>query len=320
MDVTHGGGIFAAARQIGCDWRDIADFSASINPLGPAPQVRSAISKALDEIVHYPDPNATRLIEMLAETWKVEPECILAGNGATELIHFAARMWRGEVTLVIPVFSEFHRAFPGARLMTYGSELPDDGLLVLTNPVNPTGAASDLPQRSGISLVDESFIEFSDLRSRIGEALVLRSLTKFQAIPGLRVGALVGPVDMMRKWRQYREPWQVNVLAEAAALAALGDQEHYRRTREYVRTEQARLWNALASLPGVRLHPTQANFYFAELRYSADALCDYMLRNRLLLRNCSGWPGVRGEAVRFAVRTRGENDKLIALWRAFPCD
>lgn len=319
MAVTHGGAIFATARELNCDWREIVDFSASINLLGPSPAVPKAIIAALDQIVHYPDPYSSRLQAALANEWSVDPDRILLGNGATELIHFLARTWRIDATLITPIFSEFHRAYPTAPQNRW----PDEGFVITTNPVNPTGAAGCFRARRGPTLVDESFLEFTDLPTRMHEpnCLVLRSLTKFHALPGLRVGALVGPIDLMRQLRANREPWQVNVLAEAAALAAIHDKDHQRRTRDYVATERARLWDAFAGLERVQLHRTHANYYFATLDYPAAQLCAYMKTHKVLLRNCAGIAGVApSEAVRFAIRTREENDKLLELWRAFPCD
>jgi threonine-phosphate decarboxylase len=317
MVVTHGGNVFEAARLLHCDWHDVLDFSASINPLGPAEGVQQAITDALDRIVHYPDRYASGLQNVLAAEWNVDPDRILLGNGATELIHFLARTWPIEATLLTPVFSEFHRAYPDARLNTPGG----DGLLVTTNPVNPTGAASMLPDHSGPILVDESFIEFTNLPTRMHNGcIVLRSLTKFHALPGLRIGALVAPGDLIRQWRVKREPWQVNVLAEAAASAAIDAKDHHRRSREFVAAERARLWDLYQTIPGIRLTPTHANYYFAQLDYSAATLCSYMHEHKVLIRDCSGWPGVEGQAVRFAIRTREQNDTLLALWRAFPCD
>ena len=145
MRVTHGGGVFAAARELGCDWRDILDFSASINPLGPAPGVRTAIIAALDEIVHYPDPYGSRLQHALAAEWGVDPDCMMVGNGATELIHFLARVWREKVTLAVPVFSEFHRAFPDAAFVDVNAIWPDDGLLVYHESREPHGPGNWVP-------------------------------------------------------------------------------------------------------------------------------------------------------------------------------
>ncbi len=113
MNLQHGGNLFAVARENGWDWRDIADFSASINPLGPSPDVFRAICDACERIAHYPEREPRELQEALALEWNVQPESILLGNGATELIHFLSRMQRFmKVNLVPPVFTEFHRAFP----------------------------------------------------------------------------------------------------------------------------------------------------------------------------------------------------------------
>jgi threonine-phosphate decarboxylase len=316
MHVTHGGRLFEAARELGCDWRQILDFSASINPLGPAPGVREAIVAALDEIMHYPDPDGTRLKHALAEQWSIDPECILIGNGATELIHFVARVWGDGVTLAVPVFSEFHRAFPDAALVSVNAAWPDDGLLVYTNPVNPTGEAIEYRDRRGPTLIDESFIEFTDLRSCLGHALVLRSLTKFHALPGLRVGALAGPADLIRRWREKREPWQLNVLAEAAALVAIHAREHHRLTREYVRDERERVIASLEQLRPGSTRPSLANYILMRVPSGLSTVITAQFRkHRILVRDCGGWPGVPDGCLRLAIRTREENDRLLECWK-----
>ena len=319
MVISHGGAVFAMARERGWAWRDVLDFSASINPLGPAPGVRASIENAIDEIVHYPDPYASRLVRALSDEWNVEPDCILAGNGATDLIHFVARTLRADkVTLVVPTFSEFHRAWPHASHVHTDDRWPDEGLLVLTNPNNPTGQPMHVPERRGLTLIDESFIEFTGWQSAIGSGcLVLRSLTKFQGIPGLRVGALAGPPDLMRSLRARREPWQVNVLAEAAALAALSDVEHARQTREYIARESERVAAAVSGFEGVSVAPPTANYVFARLSYPSEGLAQHLMEQRILIRVCSGMPGIEGEAVRFAIRKREDNDRLLEAWRNF---
>jgi threonine-phosphate decarboxylase len=325
MAVTHGGNLFEVSRERGWDWRDVLDFSASINPLGPAPAVADAIRSAIGKIEHYPEREPALLRRALADLWRIDDGCILLGNGATELLHFFARIERVErVTLAIPAFSEFHRAYPQAATVRADDprSWPDDGLLVLTQPNNPTGQAM-CPQALGRPqpvLIDESFLEFTGLPSAAGPGLfVLRSLTKFYALPGLRVGALIARPDVVARWRELREPWQVNVLAEEAALAAIADLDHARRTLEFVEAERAWLFSQLQSLSGVQPFPSTANYLFVRLAYAASALCSYFLASKILIRNCTGTPGVQGEAVRIAVRTRTENEKLIACWKEFSC-
>lgn len=320
MTVTHGGNIFEIARERHWDWRDVADFSASINPLGPAPGVAGAIRGALDRIVHYPEREPATLRRALGELWGVDEDRILLGNGATELLHWFARVVpHDRVTLAVPVFSEFHRAYPNASFVSADdpTSWPEDGLLVLTQPLNPTGAAIDARARSPL-LVDESFLDFTALASAAAtrsDIWVLRSLTKFYALPGLRAGALIGPPDEVARLRAVREPWQVNVLAEAAALAAVSDRDHARHTLAFVESERDHL---AANLP-VRPDPSVANYLFIRLPHDAAPLCAFLLERKILVRDCTGTPGVDGSAIRVAVRTRGENDRLIAAWKEFAC-
>jgi threonine-phosphate decarboxylase len=311
--ITHGGNLFAVARQRGWDWREVLEFSASINPLGPSPRVRPAIEAAIDRIVHYPDRYGDRLAERLAAEWNVAPEQVLVGNGATDLIHFLARTYP-QAALVVPTFSEFHRAWPEAPWIRHDKPWPHDRLVVITRPNNPTGAMPRI-NHTGPMLIDESFIDFSDERSMCGQSLVLRSLTKFYAMPGLRVGALVGPADVIARLKEKREPWQLNVLAEAAAIAALDDREHAQASRQFVRAERARMMCALSTLADPI--ESAANYIYARVAYPSAALCEWMLEDRILIRDCSNWPGCEGEAVRVAIRSREDNDRLIARWKEF---
>jgi threonine-phosphate decarboxylase len=313
MTIAHGGDLFAIARRRGWDWREVLDFSASINPLGPSPRVYDAIRGAMDRIAHYPEQRSERLERALAALWNVEPESILLGNGATELIHFLARVEeRSDLVLVVPTFSEFLRVYSQARQVDWHEpgSWPERGMLVVTNPNNPLGAFHDLdPQRP--MLVDESFIDFSGRESLAGRIhrhlVVLRSLTKFYALPGLRVGAVVAHPDRIRRWHELRPPWEVNVLAEEAALAAVSDAEHARRSREFVASERAWLSASLVGLPGLRPQPSCVNYLLVDCASSAAALCGFALERKVLLRR------IGDRQVRIAVRTRPENERLLEV-------
>ncbi|MFL6416727.1 MAG: pyridoxal phosphate-dependent aminotransferase [Bryobacteraceae bacterium] len=333
--MTHGGDIFAIAARRGWDWREVADFSASINPLGPAPGVRAAICQAIDRIQHYPEREPRRLREALAQKWRVDPDSILLGNGATELIFFLARVFQNRpVSFAAPVFSEFHRAFPRARLARLSDETtwPNTEMLVVTRPANPTGTNTDLSvlrrrlgQSSEPLIVDESFLEFSQatssstLLSEFPTLVLLRSLTKFYALPGLRLGALVADASVVAEWRKQREPWQVNVLAEEAAFAAIADEEHARKTVAFVRDERNFLRAEIETIPGAIVHPSEANFIYVTLTGRAHDLVEHFRDKKILVRDCTGWPGLPDEAIRIAVRTRDENERLLKTWKEFSC-
>lgn len=319
--VTHGGNIFAVARQHNWDWRDILDFSASINPLGPSPAVSTALCRAVERITHYPERDGAELRRTLSHAWLVDERLITVGNGATELLFFLSRLLSGEsVTLALPVFSEFHRAFPSAAFadVTDPGTWPDKGLLVLTRPVNPTGFTLPLEwiaQCPAAILVDESFIDFSNhpsaatLLDTRPNVMVLRSLTKFYAIPGLRAGALLTSRDLSPQ----REPWQLNALAEQAAIAAVEDTAHANRTREFIHTEREWL-RAQLNAPA-----SDANFLHIPLARPAAPLTAALLNHKILIRDCAGWPGVDPQSVRIAVRTREQNERLLSAWRKIEC-
>jgi threonine-phosphate decarboxylase len=320
VNITHGGDVFSIARQRGWDWREVLDLSASINPLGPPPGVHAAIQGALDRIVHYPERSSGLLADRLGALWNVDPACILLGNGATDLLHFYARVMPQPATLVVPTFSEFHRAWPDAKLVRWDAPHSWSGndLLVMTRPNNPLGFVSSVPDTDRPLLIDESFLDFTNADSamaKLPNILVLRSLTKFYALPGLRIGALVGSVGQLRK---LREPWQVNVLAEAAALAAIEDRGYADRSQIFIATERAWIWDKLQKLPRIRPVPSCAN-YFLVYHDGAEALCRWLLERKVLLRDQTGTPGIDGECFRFAIRTRPENDRFLTLLEEYLC-
>jgi len=337
----HGGRVLEFARERRLDFRDVLDFSASINPLGPSPLVLERMREALERVRVYPDEFGGRLVGRLSEVLSVPRETILAGNGATDLLYFWTRTIRPRrAALLVPTFVECRKALEsvGADVVPVQMEpdcrLPlittDVDVVMLTNPNNPSGVyarpeqildwISSLPQRAHV-FVDEAFVEFtgqpslaSAIRSH-AKLWILRSMTKFYAIPGLRLGYLIGSgVDALRP---YREPWQVNVLAEVAGLAALDDVQHAEQSLKLVQRERLWIWKQLRELPAIRSFPTNANYFLARCgndealgRLQADLKAE-----NALIRDCRGIEGLSGPYFRFAVRTRPENELLLAHLR-----
>ena len=348
---AHGGNVFAVARALGIPPEDILDFSASINPLGLAPAVKEAVIAALERLVHYPDSGAPGLQEALAGHHEVSSENVAVANGSTELIYLLPRLLSGRRALIVaPPFGEYAHALALHGWETgYFALKPEDGFaldlnalakslaegwdaLFLCNPNNPAGtllscaevaAVLDLCRVSGTFLVlDEAFIDFREEQSAKhlliqGGGMVLRSMTKFFAIPGLRLGYALGTADVIRRLKALQGPWSVNTLAQAAGIAALADVTFRNRTLELVRKETEFLLAGLASFPALTVFPTAANYLLVKIGngISAGELRDRLLLQRILIRDCGNFEGLDGSFFRIAVRTRPENIGLLAAVR-----
>ena len=347
---THGGQVFAAARLQGVSPDNILDFSANINPLGPSPKALQRLRRDLALIRFYPDAENRELRDVVANQAAIDDECILFGNGATALLHLIPRVLKPRTAVVLePGFSEYSTALERqncriARLLLRpeaGFQLnraalfdvlrrtrPD--VLVLGNPNNPTGTVLPSPliselisfcsRRRIYLLVDESFIDFTPYPSRVADAakhshvVVVRSLTKFWALAGLRIGYLVAHKTLVEKLSARSEPWSVNTLASAAAAESLRDWKYRDRTLRLIRRERAFLVKQLARLAWLETYPSETNFLL--VRITAPGLTSTYLRERLqerniLIRDGSSFPGLGRRHFRIAIRGHSDNQRLI---------
>jgi len=349
MEHGHGGNIRSAARRSGRDADSIIDFSASINPLGLSPMAREAVIASIDSVRSYPDPEMPGLISALSSFHGIPPENILAGNGSTELIYLIPRALKPERALVVaPAFSEYAAALrlAGCKIDYIELEMRDnfqpvvraitdrlDGghdMLWIANPGNPVGnvlprpdmvrLVSEAENKGVLVVVDEAFIDFSEPDSVKDRALssdrliVLRSLTKFYAIAGLRVGYLFGSEAIVNKLAGQKEPWSVNCLGEAAAIASLRDEDYRQATFALIEGERDFLFGAICSIALMRPFNSGANYIFVRLDndMSASELCERLLMEEgLLVRDCSNFQGLDNRYIRVAVRKREDNMRLI---------
>jgi threonine-phosphate decarboxylase len=143
--------------------------------------------------------------------------------------------------------------------------------------------------------------------------IVLRSMTKFFGIPGLRLGYALSSSTMAERLDAMGGPWSVNTLALAAGVAALQDSEHNLRTVEYIRQERHNLYDCLTELKQLKVYPSSANFILVEIidGMSAMELRDRLMNQRMLIRDCSNFLGLSPRFFRIAVRTTEENERLV---------
>jgi L-threonine-O-3-phosphate decarboxylase len=346
----HGGNLAWASVLAGCPPDLILDFSASINPLGPPQSAIAAIERGLEALTAYPDPNYWQLRAALAHSHNLSPGWVLPGNGSAELLTWACwELSQQEATyLVTPAFSDYGRALSTfgativrcpirgltARAAESDCPLPvmmdkrEKGKgLILNNPHNPTGkmwtTEAILPYLKEFDLVvvDEAFMDFltpDRQQSLIGmveqykNLVVLRSLTKFYSLPGLRLGYAIAHPERLKRWQSWRDPWPVNVLAAAAGVAAIQDTVFQQQTWQWLAAAKTELYRTLLSLEG--LHPLEgaANFLLVRSEQLSSRIQERLLKqHRILIRDCLSFPELGDRYFRIAVRTSAENQRLL---------
>lgn len=347
----HGGNVYKISRERRIPVDRFLDFSASINPLGFPASGRRAIRSALKQIVHYPDPDCWKLRQELAQQCGVDPDRILVGNGSTELIHLLPRALSIASALIVgPTFEEYAYALTDAGssvqyvhakqedrfrpplkevLRQFSAKGANFDAVFLCNPNNPTGQAmtrrsvrelADAVERQrGWLIVDEAFIDYGPAHSAISmlneypHMILLRSLTKFYAMPGLRIGYLACASKVVERLKDRQPPWSVNSLAQEVSCAVLRDQAYVIKSRTFMQGERSRFMCELRSLSGLRVYPSAANFVLIELpaMTSAGEVTERLISERLLVRDCSTLPGLTSRMIRVAIRTSKENRRVI---------
>lgn len=353
MVQEHGGDIYHYSSLLGIRPGEIIDFSASINPLGPSKLVKEVLLNLGIAVVNYPDPSCRELREAIALHYRIDPENILIGNGSTELIYLIPRFFKPQVIIMpVPTFSEYEKAgtIAGARMLQIknrGDKIDLDrlisafppagragnhagGLLFLCNPNNPTGELikrSDLltlidkAASSNIMVViDEAFIDYAESESLIREVqeaenlIILRSFTKFFALPGLRVGYLVSSREIIEKLKGFKEPWSVNSIALMAATESLKDCSYIAEGLSFMEKTRKSLYDSLVTIDGIRPLPSHANFILIKLKkdgLKSDELFGSLLKRRIAVRSCKSFSGLDGEFIRVAVKGGSENRLLV---------
>ncbi len=347
MKDHHGGNIYRFAESLGFREEDVVDFSASINPLGVPESARRAIAESVGSLFNYPDPDARDLRLRIAGRIGVEADSIVCGNGSTELIYLLVRALKPRRVLIpAPTFSEYERACetvcspeiirytmdkehhfdirPEEVLSLATKDFPCD-MAFLCNPNNPTGgliprdkllSIVEGAERAGcVLVVDEAFIDFCPGASIVDEVrghrflVVLRSLTKFYALSGLRIGYAVLHDSLMDVVKACKEPWTVNTLAQKAAISVLGDGAYEKKTFEVMEREKGRLEEGFGRL-GIAFLPSAANYYLLNVGKGPE-VADYLRRQGILVRECSDFGGLDSTYIRVAVKSEEDNMRLL---------
>ena len=354
----HGGNVHKASRVLHTSLDQILDFSANINPLGMSTKGMDAVNEALRDVIHYPDPDMTHLFYITSELWDMPKECIAFGNGAAELIYAICRLPEiTGVYVPAPGFSEYSHGAKSCGLPITEYKLYFDAdlfrfsydvdhmlqdlhqskhrLVFIGNPNNPCGtlwtdrgqSLLDICQKNGHYLVfDESFIDFlgstCSMRNYVKDydnVIIVHSLTKFYAVPGLRIGAMMASPKVIETIKGYIPAWSVNHLAQVYSEQALQDTGYIEASRRLLEDEKERLYKELSQIEGIRVVKPSVNYILGHLEdtYSLEDMIQFLYEQSILIRYCSHYTGLGPNWFRVAVKDRDKNEILINTLRTY---
>ena len=347
---THGGNSRAIAEASGTDPDKIIDFSASINPLSPPGCVSQLLLETPRLLQQYPDPHCSIITERISNTTGVPKDWIRVTNGSTEMIYLLPHLLdeKQEVAILDPCFSEYEKAFLAFGIQTHSIPLNSAkgfqanpislfsrldtirqlGAIVLGNPASPTGKLYGellvplqeyCEERGIILIVDEAFIDFTstqnsawNLVKKITNLILIRSLTKFYSIPGLRVGYGILHPEKIRQIAPRQYPWSVNALAQTVGAEVILDKAFQEKTRSWTQNERSFMFQALNAISAIEVFPSAANYLLFRIRDDRKPmdLYPYLLSQSLLIRNCGNFKGLDESFFRISLKERQENQKL----------
>ena len=333
------------ARELGVEPAEIIKLASNENPLGPSPKAIEAMRAALGNAHLYPDGSAFYLRKAVAAKLGLAPENVILGNGSNEVIEFLGHAFLNPGDDVI----SFQYAFIIYKLLaasfaartielptpnfrqdlgaTLDAITPKTRLIFIPNPNNPTGGLisqraidSFMPRvpENIVVVFDEAYFEFlddpPDTLQYVCEGrnvVVLRTFSKIHGLAGLRIGYGVATADLIEVLHKTRQPFNVNSIAQAGALAALDDDAHLRETKRVVDEGRAYLQEQFVEMQ-IRFVPAVANFVMVNVG-DGCAVFEKLLRLKIIVRPLKGY-GLP-EWVRISVGTMEENKKLITALR-----
>lgn len=338
---------YPLARRYGAGLAGAINLASNESPFGPSPRAIEAIKSGANRVGMYPDPQGEELKRAIAGYIGVDLECVALGNGSDELVDLACKAFMdpGEKALIpLPTFSIYELAcringgspefleLPNLewRAAELVCAMEDARLTFIGRPNNPTGngigidGLRELLEVGKLVVVDEAYVEFAGYSvakdaARRENLLVLRTFSKAFGLAGLRVGYAIGSPELIEALEQIRAPFSVNSLAQAAAIAAIRDRRYLRgvitkiqKGRTYLRRELSRL--------GMRVLPSDANFLMVDvtpLGTDAPALCEFLAKKGILIRDLSKFRGAGSSWVRISVGRPEQNERLVAALKKF---
>lgn len=344
--MRHGGNIEEISRVYKLNEENIIDFSANINPLGLCENVKNKIIRELDKIERYPDITYLNLKKSISNYENINIKNIILGNGASEVIfNISKALMPKKGLLIAPTFSEYEESLQSVDCKIDYYKLKDNfimepdilnaiddnmDILFICNPNNPTGFLSEKPllikivekceKTKTVVVIDESFLDFLEdkdnysvinLTNKYKNLIVVKSLTKFFAFPGIRIGyGITNNEEYKNKVEKITPSWSINMVANIAVIEALEQAEYIKDSIMHISDEREFLYNNLVKIESLKVFKGEANFLFFKCNKDID-LKKTLLEKGLLIRSCEDYVNLDKRFYRVAVRTRGENIELL---------
>ncbi len=355
--VSHGGDIWGFSRKYNIPLEDVLEFSGPINFLGPSPKAVEAVKQNAKLIRYYPDPNPVEFKEEIAKYvgHGVEEENLLLGNGSIELIYMITEILpRGFKALIpVPSFSEYEKAALRVGGEPVFVQLPenfeletekikkavtdDTKIICICNPHSPSGTLYSKEElldlvkfcnkKDIIFSIDENYIEFADksldntLAGMVKDyenLFVIRSVTKFYGMAGIRFGYAVAAGNLIDKLQTTRLPWSINGLACQVTSAAINDLQFIQNTKETITKNREALAKALGEIEGLHVYPSVTNFLLVKItgsKITSTMLKEQLAQKRILIRDCCTFMGLDDHYFRVTVRSAKDNQTLAETIR-----
>jgi L-threonine-O-3-phosphate decarboxylase/precorrin-6x reductase len=348
MHNAHGGNLKALSALSGVSENSIIDFSANINPLGPIPEFTQVVTDSSAVSMHYPDPDYTEFVSAISRFGKWKTSEITVGNGASELIYACTKLNKFKRALIpVPSYSDYAISATRAGLPVHyyfckeennftidtndlSTHIRPADLIFIGRPNNPSGSIIavetllNLINRhpSSFFIIDESFIEFTEhasvATSLPENAIMIRSMTKFYAIPGLRLGYAISNGHLTQTMKSYLIPWGLNIIATSVGISSLNNLEYQQFSRLKNSELRDSFYKKLSLLNNIKVYPSACNFFLIKLmnNIKGSILFSILLKQNFAIRQCSNFTGLDDSYIRIAVRNDDENDRFTNALKA----
>jgi len=344
----HGGNIYAKAKKLNLPTSEIIDSSASLVPFDPPQILLDSLTSEIQNLGfrYYPDRNLTKLKAIIGEFHKINPDNILPGNGASELITWAGYEASkfGISYIPSPGFVDYERSLNCWNANFIHLELPKEwsgifpqcfplkqngDVIWITNPHNPTGqlwkkkSLEPILEKYKLVICDEAFLSLTPngekeslipLTKKYDNLLVLRSLTKLFNIPGIRLGYVIGCYKKLSQWQIKRDPWPLNSFAIQAGIEILSNKSFYEqwimKIHNWINTEKQLVYDELSKVDSLKIHKSSTNFFLIENKFSLTPNIKYLESKGILIRECSSFRFLNEKWARISLQSP-KNNKLL---------